>query len=139
MMRSHSVGLTHVAMSVPEGTLTEPFREAVLAFYGDHFGWQELESLRRPDRMTIAIGRGDYVNVREMPRAVEYSGYEHFGLRLPSPDAVEDAWAAIAEDGRAVELEPIQRGPDGYRQFRVRYLLPMTVEVQHLPEGAAGS
>jgi hypothetical protein len=134
-----SCGLSHVAMSVPVGTLTEQFRSDVLVFYGEHFGWTEIESLRRPDRMTIAIGGDDYLNVRERERALAYEGYEHFGLRLPAPDAVEDAWTAIAADGRDVELEPIQRGADGYRQFRVRYLLPMTVEVQHLPGSGAAS
>jgi hypothetical protein len=44
----------------------------VLSFFGEHFGWTEIESLRRPDRMTTTIGRGDYMNVREMDRAPEY-------------------------------------------------------------------
>ena len=126
-------------MSVPIGTLTERYRADVLSFFGEHFGWVELESLRRSDRMTIGIGHGDYLNVREVETAAAYTGYEHFGLRLASPEAVEDAWNAIAADGRAVELEPMQRGPDGYRQFRVRYLLPMTIEAQHLPAGVTGS
>lgn len=70
-----------------------------------------------------------------MEHAVEYSEYEHFGLLMPTPDAVEDAWTAIAADSRASDRDEIQRGPDGYRQFSVRYLLPMRVEVQHLPGG----
>ena len=126
-------------MSVPAGTLTEQYRTEVLSFFGEHFGWSELESLRLADRMTISIGRGDYVNVREVEPAADYTGYEHFGLRLATPDAVEQAWSAIDADARATDLEPMQRGPDGYRQFRVRYLLPMTIEVQHLPDGAIGS
>jgi hypothetical protein len=126
-------------MSVPAGTLTEKFRAEVLSFFGEHFGWTELEYLRRPDRMTIAVGGGSYVNVREMNPAADYSGYEHFGLRLAAPEAVEDAWAAITADGRAAELEPVQHGPDGFRQFRFRCLLPMTIEVQYLPHGGAGS
>jgi hypothetical protein len=119
-------------MSVSEGTLTDTFRDEVLAFYGEHFGWTEMESLRRPDRMTIAVGHGDYVNVRERPDPVPYTGYEHFGLRLASADAVEATWAAIDADRRPVELEPME-GSGDYRHFRVRYLLPLTVEVQSLP------
>ena len=46
--------LSHVAMSVPAGTLTDDFRARVLDFYGRVFGWQEMESLRLPDRLTIA-------------------------------------------------------------------------------------
>jgi hypothetical protein len=131
-----SRGLTHIAMSVAMGTLTDQFRADVLSFFGTHFGWTELESLRLPDRMTLAIGDGDYVNVREVEDAARYTGYEHFGLRLTTAEAVEAAWTAIAQDERAATIEPMQRGADGYRQFRVRYLLPLTIEVQHLPGGA---
>jgi catechol 2,3-dioxygenase-like lactoylglutathione lyase family enzyme len=126
-------GISHVAMSVPVGTLTEEFRAEVLRFYGGFLGWREVEWLRRADRLTIAVGGGDYVNVRERVRSAEYSGYEHFGLRLPSAEAVEAAWAALAADGRCAELDPLEVGEDTYRHFRFRYLLPMSVEVQHLP------
>ena len=128
-----SRGISHVAMSVPVGTLTDEFRAELLRSYGGFFGWRELESLRRADRLTIAVGGGDYVNVRERVRSAEYSGYEHFGLRLPSAQAVEAAWAALAADGRCAELDPLEVGEDTYRHFRFRYLLPMSVEVQHLP------
>ena len=43
-----SYGLTHVAMSVPEGTLTDAYRERLLEFYGRILGWREMEALRRP-------------------------------------------------------------------------------------------
>ena len=52
-------------MSVPRGTLTDDFRGELLTFYGKHFGWSEIESLRLPDRLTIAVGGGSYVNIRE--------------------------------------------------------------------------
>ena len=32
------------------------------------------------------------------------------------------------------DLEPLNRGDDGYRSFRFRYLLPLTVEVQYIPQ-----
>lgn len=43
-----SAGLSHVAMSVPEGTLTEAYRARLLNFYGRVLGWREMEALRRP-------------------------------------------------------------------------------------------
>jgi hypothetical protein len=59
------------------------------------------------------------------------------GLRLPSAEAVEAAWAALDADGRCAELDPLAVGEDTHRHFRFRYLLPMSVEVRHLPgEGA---
>ncbi|MEZ5263026.1 MAG: hypothetical protein R2755_14940 [Acidimicrobiales bacterium] len=60
---------------------------------------------------------------------------EHRGVLLPTPEAVEIAWTAIVADRRVTDREEIVRGPGGYRQFSVRYLLPMRVEVQHLPAG----
>ncbi len=40
-----------------------------------------------------------------------------------------------APEAAADDLEPLQRGSDGFRQFSVRYRLPWRVEVQHVPEG----
>jgi hypothetical protein len=122
-------------MSIPRGTLTSEFCEELLAFYSQHFGWTELESLRRPDRLTIAVGDGDYVNVREMDDCAAYTGYEHFGLRMPSSASVDEAWAALRDDRTCEELEPLEGTPGGYRHFRFRHLIPLTVEVQYLPEG----
>ena len=129
-----SRGLSHVAMSVPEGTLTDSFRDELLAFYGKHFGWREIESLRLPDRLTMAVGAANYVNVRERAEPMVCQGYDHFGLLLRSSDDVDAAWTALDRESREVHLEPLDRGEDGYRNFRFRYLLPLTVEVQFLPE-----
>jgi hypothetical protein len=104
-----------------------------LSFYGDHFQWTEIEALRLPDRLTLAVGGGNYVNVRERDEAMACHGYEHFGLLVGSPDDAEEAWAALDRDHRDVALTPIDRGDDGYRNFRFSYLLPLTVEVQFLP------
>ena len=120
-------------MSVAEGTLTTGFRSEVVEFYGRHFGWTDIESLRRPDRLSMAIGGGDYVNIRERPDPMVCSGYEHIGLLLDTTEAVEVAWSAIAGDGEDVHLEELKGGDGTYRSFRFRYLLPLTIEVQHLP------
>lgn len=120
-------------MSVAEGTLTSGFRAEVVEFYGRHFGWTEIESLRLPDRMTLSVGGRDYLNVRERPDPMVCSGYEHVGLLLPSPEAVEAAWSALAGEGVEVHLEELQRRDEGYRSVRFRHLLPLTIEVQFLP------
>src|SRR5918994_4983767 len=51
-----SSGFSHVTMNVPEGTLTEEYRARLLEFYGRMLGWREMESLRLPDRLTVAVG-----------------------------------------------------------------------------------
>ena len=128
-----SRGLSHIAMSVPRGTLSDDLRGELLAFYAKHFGWSEIESLRLPDRLTISVGGGTYVNVRERDTSMVCDGYEHFGLLLRSPDDVDEVWTTLSRDCPDVHLEPLDRGDDGYRSFRFRYLLPLTVEVQFLP------
>ena len=128
--------LTHVAMSVPAGTLTDEYRARVLDFYGRVFGWRELESLRLPDRLTIAVG-ASYINVRERADAPAYSGYEHFGVSFPTAGELKTAWQLAHDDPADVILEPIEQSADGFATFRLRYLLPLTVEAQYFPVSGA--
>jgi hypothetical protein len=126
-------GLSHVAMTVPPGTLTDGFRAELLDFYGDLFGWREMEAFRLPDRLSVSVGRHSYVNIRERSDPMICSGYEHFGLVVSSTEEAERIWHSLDADSRGTNLEPMQRGDDGFRSFRFRYLLPLTVEVQFFP------
>jgi len=125
-------------MSVPTGTLTDEYRDRVLDFYGRIFGWQEIERFRLPDRLTIAVG-ASYINVRERADAPAYSGYEHFGVSFPTAEELKAAWQR-AHDDAAIDdgtLEPIEETADGFVTFRLRYLLPLTVEAQYFPPSGA--
>jgi hypothetical protein len=124
-----SSGLTHVAMSVPEGTLTDGYRARLLRFYGRVLDWREMESLRRPDRLTIAVGRSSYINVREVPESMVSHGYEHFGVLVRTAEGLRELWANLAGE-EDVQLEPLSTNDDGEGSFRFRYLLPMAVEAQ---------
>ena len=124
------IGLSHVAMSVPAGTLTDDYRTELLEFYGHLFGWREIESLRRPDRLTISVGLHTYVNVRERADPMVCCGYEHFGIVVASTDEAERLWKLLEADGRDVNLETLSSGDHGLTTFRFRYLLPLAVEVQ---------
>jgi hypothetical protein len=124
--------LSHVAMSVPPGTLTDEFRTRVLDFYGRVFGWHEIESLRLPDRLTIAVG-ASYINVRERADAPAYTGYEHFGVSFPTRQELSGVWERANADDGAVTLGPIEESADGLANFRLRYLLPLTIEAQYFP------
>jgi hypothetical protein len=125
-----SSGLTHVAMSVPRGTLTDSFRVQLLAFYGRHLGWTEMTSLRRPDRLTVSVGPTSYINVREQPESSVNYGYEHFGVLMESADHLQQLWDDLAAQEEDVRLEPLVPNDEGEGSFRFRYLLPMAVEAQ---------
>ena len=127
--------LSHVAMSVPPGTLTDEFRDRVLDFYGRVFGWRELDAFRRPDRLTIAVG-ASYINVRERADAPAYNGYEHFGVLFPTVEELKQVWHRADDDAADATLEPIEESGDGFATFRLRYLLPLTVEAQYFPSPA---
>jgi hypothetical protein len=127
--------LTHVAMSIPPGALTADFRAEVPRFYGDLLGWREMEALRLPDRLTISIGDASYLNVRERAEAMVCHGYEHFGVGVDSQEELMRIWGQLASEPRDVALEPgLGTNGDGATSFRFRYLLPMAVEIQYLPD-----
>lgn len=128
-----SNGLSHIAMSVAEGTLSDEYRTELLGFYGDYFGWREIEQLRLPDRLTLSVGGGCYVNIRERPESMVCLGYEHFGLLVGSPEEADAIWTRLDGEERDVNLEPMHSEDTGFRTFRFRYLMPLAVEVQFLP------
>lgn len=126
-----SSGLSHVAMSVPVGALTDEYRTLLLDFFGGLLGWHEIESLRLPDRLTVAIGSSSYINLRERPESTTFHDYEHFGVLVSSAEAFQQVWTDLASGQLDVQLEPLTTNEDGEGSFRFRYLLPMAVEVQY--------
>ncbi len=128
-------GISHVAMSVPEGTLTDGFRAELIDFYGRLLGWEEIESLRRPDRLTLAVGFPfTYVNVRECAEVMLCTGYEHVGILVGSAADFRRIWDDLSALVADVELEPFPDREDGGGSFRFRHLLPMAFEVQFFPD-----
>jgi hypothetical protein len=117
-------------MSVAPGTLTDEFRNEVLAFYGDVFGWREMDALRRDDRLTIAIAPRAYINLREIDGGGALT-YEHFGVMVESKAALDELREAVASRGVDVEDSPASQ------LFRFRHLLPMPIEVQYFGDLAA--
>jgi hypothetical protein len=123
-------------MSVASGTLTDEWRAELLEFYGALFGWREIESLRLPDRLTILVGQRTYVNIRERTEPMICSGYEHFGVVVASGAEVDDIWSRLDASRLDLELEPLNIDDGGFRSLRFRFMLPLAVEVQFLPEVA---
>ncbi len=132
-MTARSNSLSHVAMSVPPGTLTDEYRRNVLDFYGAILGWREMDQLRLPDRMTIAVGPSSYVNLRERDDdAATYRGYDHFGVLVGSEDELRRLWDELSNNHPEVTLRAIS-GTGGALTFRLQHLLPLAVEVQFFP------
>jgi hypothetical protein len=125
--------LTHVAMSVPVGTLTTEVRAEILAFYGDVFGWREMEGISNDERLAMWIGPASYINVRERDDHAELS-YEHFGVSVRTADDVHDLWSRASELG--AHPEPLETSVGGVTMFKFQHLLPMAIEVQFLPEAS---
>jgi hypothetical protein len=119
-------------MSVTPEAFTDEWRKQVLDFYGELFGWKEIDSLRLPDRMTIAVG-GQYVNVRARDDAPTYNGYEHFGVSFSSADELRAVWKAVRDHEAGIDLAPINESGDGFLSFKFRHLLPLAVEPQYFP------
>jgi hypothetical protein len=117
-------------MSVPEGTLTDAYRARLLEFYGQILDWREMESLRLPGRLTVAVGPSSYINIRERPDSMVTHGYDHFGVLVQSAEDLQQLWADLSNAEDNVELEPLSTSADGEGSFRFRYLLPMAVEAQ---------
>src|SRR5262245_2618406 len=128
-----SKGLNHVAMSVPRGTLSDEYVAAICDFYGEHLGWRVIEAYREQDRLTLAVGGRTYVNIRERDDVMVCHGYEHLGVTLGAAEDTDALWQELRADSRDLEVSELEKGDDGFRAFRFRYLLPMTVEVQYLP------
>ena len=130
-------GLTHIAVSVPTGTLTAAWRSDFDDLYGKVFGWTEIDNGDRPGRFTVAIGRGCYLNVREREQPMICTEYEHFGMLVESGDDVERLWARLDTAFDDIELGDVDRRQDGTCTFRFHHLLPMTMEIQYFPPGAS--
>jgi catechol-2,3-dioxygenase len=131
-MKTHSI--SHVAMSVPPGTLTDAYRKEVLDFYGELLGWREIEALRLSDRLTIAVGRSCYVNVRERADAMTVTGYEHFGVLVRSAADLAHVMKELQTNHPHIAIEPQSATEGGHRTIRFQHLLPLAIELQYFPD-----
>jgi hypothetical protein len=131
---------THIAVTVPRACLEAPLRDELLSFYADVFGWSENVGLGISGERIFLRAPTDeqYITVRASDTPMRTSGYEHLGVEVPTPVELRELHGrAAARAGRdpRVELGEISVKYGGHlRTFRVRYLLPVTIEVQCLIE-----
>jgi hypothetical protein len=128
----------HVALTVPAEALDGPGRAALLAFYGEVFGWTEMPTMTR-DRELLVLrtwSHEEFVYLHAAGAPMRCGATEHVGMSVATEaelDALYERAAKCAERDPEVELTP--RTTEDFtvvklHAFYVRYRLPVSFEVQ---------
>ena len=131
---------THVAVTVPHALFVPEQRTQLLKFYEDVFGWTENPGLSIEGKRIFlrAPTNGQYITIRSDDRPMQTSGYEHLGIEVDRVADLHDLHARAheyAERDTRVELEDVEVLYGGaLHTFRVRFLLPLTLEIQFFDE-----
>jgi predicted enzyme related to lactoylglutathione lyase len=130
----------HVALSLPSASLTPEGTQDLKDFYGDVFGWTELEQMSEPGKRLVLMAHSfeQFVFlVANDKTPTTGARMDHFGLSVATEVEFEEtlakAQAWVAKDGEATQvIGPIDEfyGPLRLRQFYVSHSLPFMVELQ---------
>jgi hypothetical protein len=134
----------HVAISMDPAVLDESGRAAVLAFYGDVFGWTEGDNTGEQGNPLIlytgAFGQFVYLLPGDPPLTAP--ALDHFGMQVETladlHAIVERAKAHAAADDRVRIIDVHARVTHGpthdytLTSAYIGFLLPLMVELQHL-------
>jgi hypothetical protein len=129
----------HVAMTVSADLLDETGRVAILDFYGEVFGWQEMPTMTvdRKRLVLMAYEFGQFVFLEAEDSPMRTHTMDHFGMSVATREELDEMYeradAYRARDDRVV-LEDRMLDDFGVLElhaFYVRHLLPMKVEVQY--------
>jgi len=131
----------HVAVSVPADALDQAGREAICAFYGDVFGFEEYEDLTK-DRHQLVLRAHHheqflFVIADEKPMAAPR--FDHFGMSVASLDDFNEVLrrARVWKEKEPDAVDLIESKVEEYvgalnlHSFYVGYKLPMMVETQY--------
>ncbi|HVS69229.1 MAG TPA: hypothetical protein VHE56_11805, partial [Mycobacteriales bacterium] len=129
----------HVAMTVPAELLDEEGRKAILDFYGEVFGWQELptETVDRKRLVMMAYEFGQFVFIEADDKPMSTNVIDHYGMSVSTLDQLEDFYAkakAYSERDDRTVLEERMLDDFGMLElhaFYVRHILPLKIEVQY--------
>jgi hypothetical protein len=133
--------LNHVAVSLPPDALDADGRAALIAFYGDVFGFEEYEDLTEDRRRLVfrAHSHEQFLFLVGEDEPMVAPRLDHFGLSVATledfAEVARRAAAWKAEEPEVVDLiEPTVEeyvGALRLHSFYVRYRLPLMVETQH--------
>ncbi len=141
--------INHVAISMRHDDLDAAGRAAILAFYGDVFGWTELPDQDEPgDPLILATGAfGQFLYLLPSDEPMTTHRLDHLGVLVGDLAAlhavVDRARRHAADDPRVRIIEPHARTTHGpthdytLTSAYVGFLLPLMVELQHLERHAA--
>ena len=132
---------THIALSVPRKSFDEKLIQDVLEFYGTVFGWTKIERASiENERLILDLfnsGTDKYLNIRASDIPMTTTGYEHFGFSVDEKQEIEGLYLLTkdyAQRDARVEVGELEENSEGtYFHFKVRYLLPFSIEVQFWP------
>jgi hypothetical protein len=128
----------HIALSVPADRLDAAGREALLRFYGEVFGFDEMPTLTE-DRVRLVLRAHDneqFVYLVADPDPMRCPGPDHFGMSVGTPEDLHGMLErALEYRERDPRVEIVEVAVEDYgflklHNFYVRYLLPMMIEVQ---------
>jgi len=130
--------LNHVAMSLEAGMLDAQGRADILRFYGEVFGFKEMDVMTQDRRRLVlsCVHWDQFLFLIADDRPMHCPRMDHFGFSVGSLQEltdVRDRAAAFAAHDDRVDL--IDYAVDDQEvikihSFYVGYLLPMMVEVQ---------
>ncbi|HVA41991.1 MAG TPA: VOC family protein [Acidimicrobiales bacterium] len=137
----------HVAMSVPADLLNAEGRQAIVDFYSEVFGWQELptETVDRQKLVLMAYTYDQFVFLIAEDEPMAAPRLDHFGMGVATEAELDTflakAKAYQARDPRVDIIDKKAEEHPGLRltSFYVGYLLPLMVEVQLFEFASAGS
>jgi catechol 2,3-dioxygenase-like lactoylglutathione lyase family enzyme len=133
--------LNHVAMSVPADSLDQEGRDAITAFYGDVFGFEEYNELTE-DRHRLVLRahhHEQFVFLISEDDPMKAPRLDHFGLSVASLDDFNEvlrrarAWKEKEPDAVDLIESKVEEyeGMLNLHSFYVGYRLPLLVETQH--------
>ena len=118
--------INHVAMSVPADLLDELGRADLVAFFGEVFGWHELPTMTA-DRKRLIFSLFSYDRFLFLIADVQVD-------RLDELETMVSRAEAFRERDARVEIHPYEVEDHGVLKLHnvyVRFLLPMSIEVQY--------
>jgi hypothetical protein len=128
-------------MSMPASSLDQEGRDAICAFYGDVFGFEEYTELTKDERMLVlrAHHHEQFVFLIAEDEPMRAPRLDHFGLSVATLADFEEVLrrARVWKEKEPDAVDLIESKVEEYEgmlklhSFYVGYRLPLLVETQH--------